>query len=164
MTAFGHRRGERGHQQVGRLDVDGEHLVDLLGRGVGGGAEGEDAAAVDEDVDVAAADLGGLRGELAHAVLVVEVGGDEVGGSAGGADAGDHGVAAGLVSAGHDDVGAEGGQLDGGGFADAAGGAGDQGGGAGQVGGHENLSISGANTPNHARMILECQLQNAVGW
>ena len=133
-----------------------------LGRGVGGGAEGEDAAAVDEDVDVAAAHLGGPGGELAHAGLVVQLGGDEVRGPAGGADAGDDGVAAGLVAAGDDDVRAEGGQLDGGGFADAAGGAGDQGGGAGQVGGHENLSVSGVNAPNYALESLECQLQKGA--
>jgi len=51
--------GERGDEQVGRLDVDGEDLVDLVGRGVSGRAEGENAAGVDEDVDVAAAGLDG---------------------------------------------------------------------------------------------------------
>jgi hypothetical protein len=76
---------------------------------------------------VAAAHFGGTGGELAHAVLVVEVRCDEVSGPAGGADAGDDGVTAGLVSAGHDDVRAKGGETVGGGFADAAGGAGDQG-------------------------------------
>ena len=84
---------------------------------------------------MAVARLDRTGGEFAHAVLVAELGCDEVRGPAGGTDTGDDGVAADLVAAGHDDVRAERGQTLGGGSADAAGGAGDQGGGAGQIGG-----------------------------
>jgi hypothetical protein len=81
----------------------------------GGGAEREDAGVVDQDVDVAAAELDGLAGQLARAGLAGQRGGDEVGLAAGGADALDGLVAAGGVSPVHDDVGAVQGQAGGGG-------------------------------------------------
>jgi hypothetical protein len=78
-----HRRGELGDQEERHLDV---HAVDAVevGLGVrGGGAEREDAGVVDQDVDVAAAELDGLAGQLAHAGLAGQGGGDEVGLAAG---------------------------------------------------------------------------------
>ncbi|GAA4554928.1 hypothetical protein GCM10023175_54200 [Pseudonocardia xishanensis] len=63
VTAGGHARHQRCDQQVGRFDVDREHLVDVPGLRVRGGAEGEDARAVDQDIDVATAQLGRAFGE-----------------------------------------------------------------------------------------------------
>jgi hypothetical protein len=63
LAARGHDGRERAHQDVGRLDVDRIDRVDVGVAGVRGGAERVDAGVVDEDVDVAAAELSGGPGQ-----------------------------------------------------------------------------------------------------
>ncbi|HWE55568.1 MAG TPA: hypothetical protein VG435_08640 [Acidimicrobiales bacterium] len=59
--------------------ADGEDVVNLVGGRVCGGVKWEDTAAVDEDVDVSAAPFRGAGGQLADALFVGQIGGNEIG-------------------------------------------------------------------------------------
>ena len=134
-AAGGHGGCELGDQDEGGLDVDGVHGVDVGVAGVRRRPEGEDAGVVDEDVDVAAAQLDGPASERANRVDVGQVRGDEVGFPAHGADSIDRRLATSGITPADEDVRAASSQPDGRCASDAAGCAGDQGRAPGKVGG-----------------------------
>jgi hypothetical protein len=63
VAAGGHGGRERPDQDERCFDVDVVDSVDVLVPGVRGRAEGEDPGVVHEDVDVPAAEFGGLAGQ-----------------------------------------------------------------------------------------------------
>jgi len=129
-----HRQGG-GDAVQQALDVDVDHLVPLVGQARRHRGDGHVAGVVDQHVDPAE----GLDGGGDHGVgvgLDGDVGPDGDRLAAGGGDLGDQGLQAVDAAGGQHQAGALGGEVAGGGFAQAAAGPGDDDDLAGNVGGH----------------------------